>query len=55
MASRAEKTIDPYPCECPQENEIRLQMYLHQFPAWANVTNPNEYGFHLRAGQTATS
>lgn len=81
----------PYPCECPQENEIRLHMYLHQFPAWPNVSNPNEVGviasaqpigfgqmyvhdwfltigpnpnakivaraqgFHLQAGQTATS
>lgn len=41
LASPANKIL-PSPCECP--NEIRLQMYLHQFPAWPNVTNPNEYG-----------
>jgi hypothetical protein len=30
------------PCQCPTENETNLHLYLHQFPAWANVTNPNE-------------
>ncbi|XP_066341974.1 pterocarpan synthase 1-like [Miscanthus floridulus] len=90
IASPAEKTgLDP--CVCPQENQIRMHMYLHQFPAWPNVSNPNEVGaigssqpigfgtmyvhdwfltigpnpnetivarvqgFHLQAGQTATS
>jgi hypothetical protein len=43
IASPAEKTgLDP--CVCPQEYEIRLHMYLHQFPAWPNVSNPNEVG-----------
>ncbi|OEL31247.1 hypothetical protein BAE44_0007734 [Dichanthelium oligosanthes] len=88
MASPADKI---YQCDCPQEIEIRLHLYLHQFPAWPNVSNPNEVGvigsaqpigfgtmyvhdwfltigpnpngnivaraqgFHLQAGQTATS
>ncbi|CAN6299471.1 unnamed protein product [Urochloa humidicola] len=90
MASPTDK-IFTYQCDCPVENEIRLHMYLHQFPAWPNVPNPNEVavigstqplgfgqmythdwfltigpnpnervvaraqGFHLQAGQTATS
>ncbi|KAL6883530.1 hypothetical protein ACP4OV_010944 [Aristida adscensionis] len=43
MASPS-KTIycSSYPCECPQEKETRLHMYLHQFPAWPNVAKPNE-------------
>ncbi|KAJ1295776.1 hypothetical protein BS78_01G248300, partial [Paspalum vaginatum] len=93
MANPAEKLAYPYPCECPKENETRMQMYLHQFRAWQNVSNPNEIlaidftshlplgfgttyvhdwiltigpnpnenivaraqGFHIQAGQTATS
>jgi hypothetical protein len=30
------------PCQCPTENETNLHLYLLQFPAWGNVTNPNE-------------
>ncbi|PVH34165.1 hypothetical protein PAHAL_8G160700 [Panicum hallii] len=35
---------ESYPCpyDCPPQKETHLHMYLHQFPAWANVTNPNE-------------
>lgn len=32
------------PCNCPKENETRLQIYLHQYPAWPNVPKPNEVG-----------
>uniref|UniRef100_K3ZL30 Dirigent protein n=1 Tax=Setaria italica TaxID=4555 RepID=K3ZL30_SETIT len=32
----------PCPCDCPPPKEIQLHMSLHQFPAWGNVTNPNE-------------
>jgi hypothetical protein len=32
------------PCNCPKENETRLHMYLHQYPAWPNVPKPNEVG-----------
>ncbi|KAL6623236.1 hypothetical protein ACP70R_033115 [Stipagrostis hirtigluma subsp. patula] len=31
-----------FPCNCPKENETRLHMYLHQFPLWKTVPNPNE-------------
>lgn len=30
------------PCQCPKKNETSLHMYLHQFPAWPSVSNPNE-------------
>jgi hypothetical protein len=88
-ASPPADEIYSYPCKCPQE--MRLHLYLHQFPAWPNVSNPNEVGvigstqpfgfgqmyvhdwfltvgpnpngkivaraqgFHIQAGQTATS
>ncbi|CAL4980483.1 unnamed protein product [Urochloa decumbens] len=34
----------PYPCpsECVQQKETHFHMYLHQFPAWDNVTDKNE-------------
>ncbi|WVZ94819.1 hypothetical protein U9M48_040663 [Paspalum notatum var. saurae] len=47
MASLPEKTASQpltWPCACIQQNETRLHMYLHQFPAWPNVANPNEVG-----------
>uniref|UniRef100_K4AL90 Uncharacterized protein n=1 Tax=Setaria italica TaxID=4555 RepID=K4AL90_SETIT len=43
MASSHTDKTDPFPCARPEENEIRLHTYLHQFPAWPNVSNPNEY------------
>ncbi|XP_006659330.1 pterocarpan synthase 1-like isoform X2 [Oryza brachyantha] len=36
--------IYPCPCKSSHENETRLRMYLHQFPAWPSVPNRNEYG-----------
>jgi hypothetical protein len=36
--------IYPYPCKCSQENETRLHMYSHQFPALPGVPNRNKYG-----------
>ncbi|TVU13873.1 hypothetical protein EJB05_37305, partial [Eragrostis curvula] len=41
MASPLNHIFDN-PCNCPQQNETTLHMYLHQFPSWPNVTNPNE-------------
>jgi hypothetical protein len=32
------------PYNCPKENETRLHIYLHQYPAWPNVPKPNEVG-----------
>jgi hypothetical protein len=31
-------------CNCPKQNETRLQMYLHQYPALPSVPKPNEVG-----------
>ncbi|WVZ64541.1 hypothetical protein U9M48_014041, partial [Paspalum notatum var. saurae] len=29
-------------CDCPQPNEARFQLVLHQYPAWPNDPIPNE-------------
>lgn len=35
----------PCPCDCPSQKETQLHLFLHQFPAWDNVSNPNEVAY----------
>ncbi|KAL6619926.1 hypothetical protein ACP70R_035068 [Stipagrostis hirtigluma subsp. patula] len=41
-ASATDYLPSPFSCNCPKENETHLEMYLHQFPLWPTVPNPNE-------------
>jgi hypothetical protein len=44
------ENITPYQCDCPQQDETHLLLYMHQFAAIPNDPTPNEVNVIKRDG-----